>query len=66
MELTRAESDNIGSYNTERLEVSESQQKTGCNRNMMSRSTDTLRAAGQERGGGGRGRGEAGMREMQG
>lgn len=51
-ELSSAESGNTGSYSTELLEVSKSQQKTGCNRNTMFRGRDTARAAGQERWGG--------------
>lgn len=60
-ELSSAERGNTGSYSTELLEVSKSQQETGCNRNMMLRGRDTLRAAGQETEG--RARGEARNRE---
>lgn len=52
-ELSSAERSNAGSYNTELLEVSESQQKTGCSSNMMLKVTDMQRAASQEKGGGG-------------
>ncbi len=47
-ELSSAESGNTGSNSIELLEVSESQQKTGCNSNTMLSGRETLRAAGQE------------------
>lgn len=51
-ELSSAESGNMGKYGAELLEVNKSQQKTGCNRNTMSKGRDTLRAAGRRRWGG--------------